>query len=95
MVTNLRQLVCKVGHVVCDHDFTVARASRFFTEPGGVVVATGAFAPGQVLNFGSTAYVTDYNGKHHPLEETVPVRNESPTSYPPLGLLGADIEVLA
>ena len=65
---------------------------RFSDE---IIVAGVSFAPGQVLSFGSLAYIADYTGELHPLNETAPVDNESPASYPSSGLLGVDLEVLA
>ena len=40
------------------------------------------------------AYIAVYNSKLHPFKETTSEDNKSPTSYPLLGLLGADLEVL-
>jgi hypothetical protein len=54
-----------------------------------------AFAPGQVLNFGSLAYVADCYGELHPLDEATPIGNEPPSPLALLGPLGADLEVLA
>lgn len=45
-----------------------------------VILASGAFALGQVLNFGSLAYVADYSGELHSLKETAPVENKSSAS---------------
>jgi hypothetical protein len=56
---------------------------------------TNAFAPGQVLNFGSLAYVVDYYDELHPLKEAAPASDEPPTPPSLLGLSGADLEVLA
>jgi hypothetical protein len=56
---------------------------------------TDAFAPGQVLNFGSLAYVVDCYDKLHPLKEAAPAGDEPPTPPSLLGLLGADLRVLA
>jgi hypothetical protein len=58
-------------------------------------VMASAFAPGQVLNFGSLSYVIDYYGELRPLHGAVPVGNELPASPPLPGPLGADLEVLA
>jgi hypothetical protein len=59
-----------------------------------IVIVGGSFAPGQVLSFGSLDYIADYSGDLHHLEETSSEDNESPASYPLLGLLGDDLEVL-
>jgi hypothetical protein len=40
-------------------------------------------------------YTADYNDKVHDFEEISSEDNESPASYPLLGLLRADLEVLA
>jgi hypothetical protein len=63
--------------------------------PGEFSVMADAFAPGQVLNFGSLAYITDYYGELRPLHGVAPVSNEPLASPPLLRLLGADLEVLA
>jgi hypothetical protein len=78
----------------------VARASGAALD-GGVrfpyefSIMVGTFAPRQVVNFGSLAYITDCYGKLHPLHEVVPVGNEPLTPPPLLGLFGQDLEVLA
>jgi hypothetical protein len=54
-----------------------------------------AFALGQVLNFGSLAYITDCYCELHPLHRATPAGNE-PLASPPLrGLLGVVLEVPA
>jgi hypothetical protein len=63
--------------------------------PGEFFIMAGAFALGQVLNFGCLAYMTDCYGKLHPLNEVPPVGNEPRVLPKPLGLLGANLEVLA
>jgi hypothetical protein len=63
--------------------------------PDEFSVVAGTFAPSQVLNFGSLAYVVDYYGELYPLKELAPVDNKSLVSPSPLGLLEADLEVLA
>jgi len=55
------------------------------------IVTTGAFVLGQVLNFGSLAYIADCYNELYPLKETAPVDNESLASCPPPGLLGVDL----
>jgi hypothetical protein len=54
-----------------------------------------AFAPNQVLNFGSLAYIADYYSELRPLHRAAPAGNEPPAPPPLLGLLGANLEVLA
>jgi hypothetical protein len=54
-----------------------------------------AFAPCQVLNFGSLAYIANYYGELCPLHGAASVGNEPPVLSLPPGLLGADLEVLA
>jgi hypothetical protein len=107
-VSTLRQLARPVGgNVKCDSSSTVAGATRLIvrassaTPDGGVPfpdefsVMAGAFALGQVLNFGSLAYIANCYGELHQLHEAVPASNE-PSVLPPLPrLLGADLEVLA
>jgi hypothetical protein len=56
---------------------------------------TNAFASSQVLNFGSLAYVVDCYDELHPLKEAAPTGDEPLTPPSLLGLLGADLEVLA
>jgi hypothetical protein len=79
-------LVIEVGGTTLDG------GDRF---PGEFFITVGAFVLGQVLNFGSLAYVTDCYGELHPLNEVLPVGNEPPALPTPPGLLGADLEVLA
>jgi hypothetical protein len=63
--------------------------------PGEFSIMAGAFALGQVLNFGSLAYLADCFGKLCPLHEAASTGNKPPAPPPPLGLLGADLKVLA
>jgi hypothetical protein len=91
---------------MCDYRSAVARTTHFGTgardtvpEDGvcfssKIVITSGSFALGQVLNFGSLDYVIDQSIEHHPLEETLLEDNESLASYHPLGLLGAILKVL-
>jgi hypothetical protein len=55
----------------------------------------GTFTPGQVLNFGSLAYIADCYGELRPLHGAALVGNKRSVPPPPLGLLGANLEVLA
>ena len=48
--------------------------------PGKFFIIAGAFALGQVLNFGSLAYVADSYGELRPLDGAMPVSNELPAS---------------
>ena len=86
MVVGATYLVAKAGSTAPDGGV------RF---PGELSVTAGAFASGQVLNFGSLAYVTDCYGKLCPLDRAASVGNELLASPPLPGLLGADLEVLA
>ena len=61
---------------------------------GEIISASGSFAPGQALSFGSLDYAADRNDELHIYEETLSEDNESPSSHPLLGLLGANLEVL-
>jgi hypothetical protein len=63
--------------------------------PGEFFIIAGAFALGQVLNFGSLAYVSDCYGELRPLNGAALMGNELSVLPPLLGLLGADLEVLA
>ena len=107
LVSTLRQLARQVGgSVKCNSDSTVAGAMRLIagasgTAPNGSVrfldefsVAVGAFALGQVLNFGSLAYVADRHNELCPLNGATLVGTKSTAPPPPSGPLGADLEVL-
>ena len=85
----------------------MAVATRLFTRASGPTldgnvripskffIIAGAFALGQVLNFGSRAYVADCYRHLRPLNGATPVCNE--LSVPPLppDPLRADLKVLA
>ena len=78
----------------------IARASDTALDgdacfPSEFFITTGAFALGQVLNFGSLAYIIDYHGELCSLNGAAPAGNELPTPPPLPGLLGVDLEVLA
>jgi hypothetical protein len=62
--------------------------------PHEFFIIAGAFALGQVLNFGSLAYVTECYGELRPLNGAMPASSELSVPPPPLVLLGADLEVL-
>jgi hypothetical protein len=108
MIPTLRQLVCQVGGgVKCDTGSTMAGATRLVARARGTILdgsvhflgefsaMAGAFTLGLVLNFGSLAYVPDYYDERRPLHVATPAGSEPPTSPTLLGLLGADLEVLA
>jgi hypothetical protein len=73
----------------------VARATRLVTEASGTAldggvcflgefsVTAGAFALGQVLNFGRLAYIADYYGELRPLHRATSLGNEPSVSPPP------------
>jgi hypothetical protein len=63
--------------------------------PDEFFITASTFAPGQVLNFGSLAYVADYYCELRQLNGAAPVGNKLLAPPPPPGLLGADLEVLA
>jgi len=85
----------------------VAEASRLVTGasgeapdgnvriPGDFSVTPGAFALGQVLNFGILDYIANCHGELRPLHGAATAGNEPTVPPPPPGLLGADLEVLA
>jgi hypothetical protein len=62
--------------------------------PSGFFIIVSAFALGQVLNFGSQAYILNCYGELHPLNEATPAGNEPLTLPSLLGLLGANLKVL-
>jgi hypothetical protein len=108
VVPTPQQLVRQVeGSVKCDSGSTVAGATRLITGASGAVLdsnvrfpgefftTAGAFALGQILNFGSLAYIVDCYDELCSLDGATPVSNELPTLPPPPGLLGPDLEVLA
>jgi hypothetical protein len=94
------------GSVKCDSGSTVAGATHHVTGASGTApddgvrflgefsVTAGACASGQVLNFGSLAYVADYYGELHLLHRAAMVGNEPPVSSPPPRPSRADLEVL-
>ena len=63
--------------------------------PSEFFITTGAFTPGQVLNFGTLAYIADCYSELWLLDGAMPVSNEFPASPPLPGHLGADREGLA
>ena len=63
--------------------------------PDEFSITADAFVLGQVLNFGSLAYVTDCYDELHLLHGAMPAGNEPPASPPPLGPSRADLEPLA
>jgi hypothetical protein len=63
--------------------------------PDEFSIVVGAFALGQVLNFGRLAYIADSYDELHPLHGAALAGNEPSVPPPPPGLLGADLEVLA
>ena len=78
----------------------VARASGAAPDggvsfPGEFFIMTGSFALGQVFNFGSLAHIADCYGELHSLNGAAPMGSKPPAPPSPLGLLGADLKVLA
>jgi hypothetical protein len=63
--------------------------------PSEFSITADAFAPGQVLNFRSLADVADCYSELRMLDGAASVGNELPAPPPPLGLLRADLKVLA
>jgi hypothetical protein len=85
-VAGATRLVARVSSAALDSGVHFPR--KFF-------IIVGAFASGQVLNFGSLAYVTECYGELHPFNGATLASNELSVPPPPLVLLGADLEVLA
>ena len=86
MVLTPRQLAHQVGgSVMCDSGSMVVGTTCLISGvsgatldsgvrfPGEFSITAGAFALGQVLNFGSLAYIADYYGELCPLHGTAPV----------------------
>jgi hypothetical protein len=86
MMARATHLVVRVGSAALQGGF------HFSDE---VIISIGAFVLGQVLNFGSLAYVADYYGELQPLKETPSVDNRSLASCHLPSLLGVDLKVLA
>ena len=86
-------MVAKATHLVAEVSGTAPDGGVCFPDELSIVV--GAFALGQVLNFGSLAYVAHCYGELHPLHGATSVGNKSTEPPPPQGYLGADLEVLA
>jgi hypothetical protein len=63
--------------------------------PSEFSIMADAFTLGQILNFGSLAYIADYYGELHPLHGAAPANNEPPVPPPLPKLLGANLKVLA
>jgi hypothetical protein len=63
--------------------------------PDEFSVTSSAFVLGQVLNFGTMAYIADCYGELCPLDGTAPASSELLASPTPPGLLVADLDVLA
>ena len=94
------------GNVKCDSSSIVAGDTCLITRASGTAldgdvrfpdkfsITPGAFALGEVLNFGSLACITDCYGELLPLHGAAPVGNEPPASPPPLESSRADLEVL-
>ena len=93
IVSTLRQLAHQVGgSVKCDLGSTVAGATCLIAGASNIALDGGvcfpskffiiadAFALGQVLNFGSLAYVAHCYGELHPLHGATSVGNEPPAS---------------
>jgi hypothetical protein len=105
-ILTSRQLVRQVeGNVKCDSGSTVARATRLIARASdaspddGVhfhsefLVTVIAFTLGQVLNFGSLAYITDCYSELRPLCGTMPVDYAAPALYPLTGPPGANRQI--
>ena len=102
VVPTLRQLACHAGaasSVILALRWleppTSSPEQAYVEFPGEFSITAGAFALGQVLNFGSLAYVADCYNELRQLHGAALASTEPPTSPTLLGLLGADLEVLA
>ena len=108
VVMTPRQLACQVGgSIKCDSGSMVAGATRLVARASGTAsdssvrfpseffIMAGTFTLGQVLNFGSLAYVVDCYGELRLLHGATPVGSEPSASPPPPGPLRLDLKVLA
>jgi hypothetical protein len=82
-----------IGRIVCDHHFAVARTTNT------AIKARVAPPPRMTWSsssdcFGSLDYIADHSGELRLFKKTSSEDNKSPTLYPPLGFLGANLEVL-
>jgi hypothetical protein len=77
-------MVVGVNHLVDVASDTALDDSVCLTGEFFVIVST--FAAGQILNFGSLAFATDYYSKLHPLKQAELVDNESPAPCLPSSL---------
>jgi hypothetical protein len=104
MILTPRQLVRQVGSSVkCDLGSTMAGATRLIAGasnttpyggvrfPGEFFITASAFALGQVLHFGSLAYITVYYNELHSLNGLAPVHSEFLAPPPPPGSPGTDL----
>jgi hypothetical protein len=92
---------------MCDSGSTVVGATRLIVGasdttlegsvcfPSEFFIIVGAFTLGQVLNFGSLAYITDCYGELRPLDRAASAGNEPPASPSLSSLLGVDLKFLA
>jgi hypothetical protein len=86
-------MVAGATHLIAGASGAAPDGGVHFLDKFSVVAST--FTLGQVLNFGSLAYIADCYGELHLVHGAAPVGNEPLALSPPLGLLGANLEVLA
>jgi hypothetical protein len=66
--------MAEATHLVAGASAAARDSSVYF--PGEFSIVAGAFTLGQVLSFGSLAYIADYYGKLRPLHRTMSVSYE-------------------
>lgn len=79
-----------------DNSSTMVKATSLIIGAGGIALEGGVHFFGEVIiAFGAFTLAKFDRGELHPLKETVLVDKECLALYPSLGLLGANLEVLA
>ena len=92
IITNPGQLARYIGgSVMCDHrpPMDLLRFSH------KIISAGNAFAPSKALSVGRLDYDADHSSELHLFNETSSEDNESLASYPPAGLLCANLDILS
>ena len=92
IITNPGQLACYIGgSVMCDHRPPMALVC--FSHK--IISAGNAFAPSKALSVGRLDYDADHSSELHLFNETSSKDNKSLASYPPAGLLCANLDILS